>query len=225
MDNIELSFDTSKCPNMNDHEGYMVCNLENFDQALRQSDLPEEFKNFPTMDRFSPFMGFCQKFKFQEGVHMCLVARKKELEKKKLENKFKSRAAYLKACRSWPKKQKIFFRHVTDPGEDFVTMERFHRVKWNPTGCLVIWTKLPSKYKSLKDAASYHRIMLVFSPIREKFFNYQSALAHLIGFKCIRKKGQHCLSCNRMMFSGAGVVAALLMLFFRHDDHFDHHLI
>ena len=104
------------------------------------------------MDRFSPFMGFCQKFKFQEGVHMCLVARKKELEKKKLENKFKSRAAYLKACRSWPKKQKIFFRHVTDPGEDFVTMERFHRVKWNPTGCLVIWTKLPSKYKSLKDA-------------------------------------------------------------------------
>ena len=225
MDNIELSFDTSKCPNMNDHEGYMVCNLENFDQALRQSDLPEEFKNFPTMDRFSPFMGFCQKFKFQEGVHMCLVARKKELEKKKLENKFKSRAAYLKACRSWPKKQKIFFRHVTDPGEDFVTMERFHRVKWNPTGCLVIWTKLPSKYKSLKDAASYHRIMLVFSPIREKFFNYQSALAHLIGFKCIRKKGQHCLSCNRMMFSGAGVVAALLMLFFRHEDRFDHHLI
>ena len=52
------------------------------------------------MDRFSPFMGFCQKFKFQEGVHMCLVARKKELEKKKLENKFKSRAAYLKACPS-----------------------------------------------------------------------------------------------------------------------------
>ena len=100
MDNIELSFDTSKCPNMNDHEGYMVCNLENFDQALRQSDLPEEFKNFPTMDRFSPFLGFCQKFKFQEGVHMCLVARKKELEKKKLENKFKSRAAYLKACPS-----------------------------------------------------------------------------------------------------------------------------
>ena len=58
------------------------------------------------MDRFSPFMGFCQKFKFQEGVHMCLVARKKELEKKKLENKFKSRAAYLKACRSWPKNKK-----------------------------------------------------------------------------------------------------------------------
>ena len=104
-------------------------------------------------------------------------------------------------------------------------MERFHRVKWNPTGCLVIWTKLPSKYKSLKDAASYHRIMLVFSPIREKFFNYQSALAHLIGFKCIRKKGQHCLSCNRMMFSGAGVVAALLMLFFRHENQFDHNLI
>ena len=43
------------------------------------------------MDGFSPFIGFCQKFKFlQEGVHMCLVARKKELEKKKLENKFKS---------------------------------------------------------------------------------------------------------------------------------------
>ena len=104
MDNIQLSFDTSKCPHMNDHEGYMVCNLENFDQALRQSDLPEEFKNFQTMDRFSPFMGFCQKFKFQEGVHMCLVARKKELEKKKLENKFKSRPACLKACRSWPKK-------------------------------------------------------------------------------------------------------------------------
>ena len=31
---------------------------------------------------------------------MCLVARKKELEKKKLENNFKSRAAYLKACPS-----------------------------------------------------------------------------------------------------------------------------
>ena len=28
-----------------------------------------------------------------------------------------------------------------------------------------------------------------------------------------------------MMFSGAGVVAALLMLFFRHEDRFDHHLI
>ena len=32
---------------MNDHEGYMVRNLENFNQALRQSDLPEEFKKFP----------------------------------------------------------------------------------------------------------------------------------------------------------------------------------
>ena len=33
MDNIQLSFDTSKCPHMNDHEGYMVCNLENFDHS------------------------------------------------------------------------------------------------------------------------------------------------------------------------------------------------
>ena len=221
---MNLSFDTTECPNMNNLGEYYVCNLENFDQALRGSDLPEEFKNFPRMNRTSSFSGFCQAFKFREAVHMCMVNRKKELEKKRLENRFKSRSAYLRACQSWPKKQKIYFRHVIDPGEEFATMERFHRVKWNPTGCLVVWTKLASKYRSIKDTSSFHRVMLVFSPNRETFFNYQSALAHLIGFKCIRKKGKHCWSCNRMLFSGSGVVAALLMLFLRHTE-FDDTLV
>ena len=221
---FELSFDTTKCPSMNDMGDYICCNLEDIDQFLRDSDLPREFREFPRMNHFKAFMGFCNNFKFKEGLHMCMVSRKKELEKKRLENRFKSRQAYLKACKSWPKKQKFFFLHVKHPGEEFATMERFHRVRWHPRGCLVVWTKLPSKYKSIKDTASYHRIMLVFSPAREGFFNYQSALAHLIGFKCIRKKGKHCLSCNKIMFSGAGVVAVLLMLFGRHHD-FDDTLV
>ena len=220
---MELSFDTSECPNLNNPGEYVVCNLENLDQAFEDSDLPI-LRVFPRMTQMHAFYGFCNIWKFKEALHMCMVSRKKELEKKKLENRFKTREAYLRACRSWPKKQKFFFKYVKDPGEEFATMERFHRVKWNRRGCLVVWTKIPSKYKSIKDTASYHRIMLVFSPVRETFFNYQSALAHLIGFKCIRKKGKHCLSCNRMMFSGAGVVAVLLMLFCRGTD-FDDTLV
>ena len=143
MDNIELSFDTSKCPNLNDPGEYISCNLENVDETLRDSGYPI-FRQFPRVSNLKAFIGFCNVFKFREGLHMCMVSRKAELEKKRKENRFKSRAAYLKACRSWPKKQKFFFGYVKDPGEDFVTMERFHRVKVSDSsaaGCSILTTR------------------------------------------------------------------------------------
>ena len=70
-------------------------------------------------------------------------------------------------------------------------------------GCIVVWCKIPSRYKSLKSNKDYHRVMLCFSSRREKFHGYVGNIGHLIGYKCVKEKLKHCESDNRMLFSGA----------------------
>ena len=128
----EFPIDIENCPSLNSLGGYIVTNLEHFENAMTQMPI---LQKFPQMGAdLKDFYPFCNVWKLKEALHVCMVTRKRELQKMREENRFKSRQQYLRACRMWPKKLKLFIGYVQNAPHNFAEFERYHGTTWPEEG-------------------------------------------------------------------------------------------